>query len=233
MNGYLKNFDKQIKTLQDVYYELIKPIEERSTLKNWWVFGGGTALSMFYFNHRKSFDIDIFVTEQQIFDFLDPKWFIDESELFDNTNYRFDSFNNHLALKTKDDIKVDFLVNEFIINPPIKNSLFDIGFDFYVESIEDIIAKKIRWRKEDNLARDIFDLALAISKDENILKNLIDSRFIGFDDLDTLNQALKKLDIQEYKLEIEKIEPELQFINIANDAKNIIQESINTITHIH
>lgn len=22
MNGYLKNFDKQIKTLQDVYYEL-------------------------------------------------------------------------------------------------------------------------------------------------------------------------------------------------------------------
>ena len=98
--------------------------------------------------------------------------------------------------------------------------------------VQDIIAKKIRWRKEDNLARDIFDLALAISKDENILKNLIDSRFIGYDDLDTLNQALKKLDIQEYKLEIEKIEPELQFINIANDAKNIIQESINSITSI-
>ncbi len=55
MNGYLKNFEIQIKTLKSVYYELIADIEEKSTLKRWWVFGGGTALSIFHFNHRKSF----------------------------------------------------------------------------------------------------------------------------------------------------------------------------------
>jgi predicted nucleotidyltransferase component of viral defense system len=229
MNGYLKSFSKQIKTLQDVYYQLIRPVEERASLQDWWVFGGGTALSMFYFNHRKSFDIDIFVTERQIFDFLDPKWFVDESELFDSADYRFDSSSGHLALKTRDSIKVDFLVIESVINPPLKNTLLDIGFDFYVESIEDIIAKKIRWRKEDNLARDIFDLGLAISKDERILQNLIDSRFIGFDDLKKLSQTLEKLDIKKYQLEIKKIEPEARFIEIANSAHFIIQENIKII----
>jgi len=95
MNGYLKNFKKQIDTLNDVYYELIKPIEDKATLKNWWVFGGGTALSIFHFNHRKSFDIDIFVTEAQLFDFLNPKWFIDETILFDDKEYRFDGSKYH------------------------------------------------------------------------------------------------------------------------------------------
>ena len=90
MNCYLNNFSQQINALNSVYYELLAPIEKQSTLNNWWVFGGGTALSMFHFNHRKSFDIDIFITEAQLFDFLNPKWYIDETELFDNSEYRFD-----------------------------------------------------------------------------------------------------------------------------------------------
>lgn len=52
MSGYLNNFEQQISTLNSVYYELLAPIEKQSTLKNWWVFGGGTALAMFHFNHR-------------------------------------------------------------------------------------------------------------------------------------------------------------------------------------
>jgi hypothetical protein len=66
----LKNFKEQINTLNDVYYELIKPIEDKSTLKNWWIFGGSTALSIFHFYHIKSFDIDIFVIQAKLFDFL-------------------------------------------------------------------------------------------------------------------------------------------------------------------
>ena len=49
MNGYLKNFELQINTLKDVYFELLQPIEKKVSLNNWWLFGGGTALSMFYF----------------------------------------------------------------------------------------------------------------------------------------------------------------------------------------
>jgi predicted nucleotidyltransferase component of viral defense system len=230
MNGYLKNFKKQIDTLKDVYYELIKPIEDKSTLKNWWVFGGGTALSIFHFNHRKSFDIDIFVTEAQVFDFLNPKWFIDETTLFNNKEYRFDGSKHHLGLKTKSDIKVDFLLNEAIINMPMKNTILDLDFDVYYESIEDIIAKKIKWRKEDNLARDIFDLAVALTKDENILKSLINSRFIGYEDLEKLNNALDNLNMTQYKLEIDKIEPQTdEYMKIAMKGKDIIQASIKKI----
>ncbi len=120
MNGYLKNFKEQIDTLNDVYYELIKPIEDKSTLKDWWVFGGGTALSIFHFNHRKSFDIDIFVT--------------------------------------------------------------------------------------------------------------IDSRFISYDDLEKLSNALDDLNMTQYKLEIDKIEHQTdEYMKIAIKGKDIIQKSIKKI----
>ena len=230
MNGYLKSFKEQIDTLNDVYYELIKPIEDKSTLKNWWVFGGGTALSIFHFNHRKSFDIDIFVTQAQLFDFLNPKWFIDETTLFNDKDYRFDDSKHHLALKTKNGIKVDFLLNEATINTPIKNTILELGFDLYYESVEDIIAKKVKWRKEDNLARDIFDLAVALTKDKNILQSLINSKFITYEDLEKLSNALDDLNIKQYTLGIDKIEPQTDnYMKIALDGKNIIQTGIQEI----
>ncbi|MEA3384029.1 MAG: hypothetical protein U9Q20_05075 [Campylobacterota bacterium] len=174
--------------------------------------------------------IYIFVTEAQLFDFLNPKWFIDETTLFDDKEYKFDNANHHLGLKTKDDIKVDFLLNEAIINTPIKNSILDLDFDLYYESIEDIIAKKVKWRKEDNLARDIFDLAVALTKDEHILQSLIDSRFISFDDLEKLSNALNELNTIQYKLEIDKIEPQTdEYMQIAMKGKDIIQTSISKI----
>ncbi|MGB7402195.1 MAG: nucleotidyl transferase AbiEii/AbiGii toxin family protein [Arcobacter sp.] len=232
MNGYLNNFEQQINTLNSVYYELLAPIEKQSSLKNWWVFGGGTALAMFHFNHRKSFDIDIFITESQLFDFLNPKWYIDETKIFDNNEYRFDGMTHHIQLKTKDDIKVDFLLNEAIINKPIKDTKLNIDYELFYESVEDIIAKKIKYRKQDNLTRDIFDIAISISFDESIIENLIYSRFITFDDLEVLNTSLNKLDEKKYILELEKIEPQTkEFEKIALDGKNIIQKNINTLLY--
>lgn len=228
MNGYLKHFKPQFDALNSVYFELIKDIEEKVSLKNWWAFGGGTALSIFHFQHRKSFDIDIFVSESQVFDFLDPKWYIDESNLFKSDDYRFDGLNKHLKLKTKNEIKVDFLLNESLIHKPIKNKLLDLEYDLYYESIEDIIAKKIKYRKEDNLTRDIFDLAVAISREDEILQNLLFARFVTTDDLRTLQNSLQKLDSDEYKTELEKIEPQESFVDISVNAKDIILENINS-----
>ncbi len=229
MNGYLQNFKPQLDALNSVYFELIKGIEDKVSLKNWWAFGGGTALSIFHFQHRKSFDIDIFVSESQIFDFLDPKWYIDNTTVFNASDYRFDGFAKHLKLKTKNGIKIDFLLNEALINKPIKNELLDLEFNLYFESVEDIIAKKIKYRKEDNLTRDIFDLAVSISKDAEILKNLLLTRFVTTDDLKNLNESLKNLDAYEYKTELEKIEPQAEFLDIAINAKDIIQNSISKV----
>lgn len=229
MNGYLKNFKPQIEALNSVYFELIKGIEDKVELKNWWAFGGGTALSIFHFQHRKSFDIDIFVSEAQVFDFLDPKWYIDETNTFNTSDYKFDGFVKHLKLKTNKDIKVDFLLNEALINKPIKNTLLNLEYELYYESVEDIIAKKVKYRKEDNLTRDIFDLAVAISKDSDILQNLLYTRFITTDDLEKLNLSLDSLDENVYKIELEKIEPEDEYIDISLQARFIIQNNIAEI----
>ena len=230
MNGYLNNFEQQINTLNRVYYEILAPIEKQSTLKNWWVFGGGTALAMFHFNHRKSFDIDIFITESQLFDFLNPKWYIDETELFDSNEYRFDGMNHHIQLKTKEEIKVDFLLNEAIINRPIKNVILPLEYELFYESIEDIIAKKIKYRKQDNLTRDIFDIAMAVAFDKRMIEKLIVSRFITFDDLEIFTASLNKLDEKRYILELEKIEAQTkEFEKIALNGKNIIQDNIKLI----
>ena len=138
--------------------------------------------------------------------------------------------NHHIALKTKDEIKVDFILNESIIKPPIKNTVLDLNYDLYYESVEDIIAKKVKWRKEDNLTRDIFDLAVAITKDESILQNLLYSRFITFDDLKKLYSSLEKLDRVRYNLEIKLIEPQNEhYALLAKEAKDIILRSIDKI----
>lgn len=102
-----------------------------------------------------------------------------------------------------------------------------MDYGLFYESIEDIIAKKIKYRKQDNLTRDIFDIAMAISFDKTIIEKLIFSRFISFYDLEILNSSLNKLDEKKYILELEKIEPQTkEFGKIALNGKNIIQESI-------
>ncbi|BDR28519.1 hypothetical protein HSHS1_12800 [Helicobacter suis HS1] len=50
-------------------------------------FGGGTALSMYYFQHRLSFDIDLFVNDAQCLGFFSPKLWIDNCSHFDSTRY--------------------------------------------------------------------------------------------------------------------------------------------------
>ena len=123
-----------------------------------------------------------------------------------------------------------FILNESIIKPPIKNSILDLSYDLYYESVEDIIAKKVKWRKEDNLTRDIFDLAVAITKDEAILQNLLYSRFITFDDLKKLYSSLEKLDTVRYNLEIKLIEPQNEYyVLLAKKAREIILKNIDTI----
>ncbi|PRM89598.1 hypothetical protein CJ671_06705 [Aliarcobacter cryaerophilus] len=122
------------------------------------------------------------------------------------------------------------MLNEAIINKPIKNKILDLNYELFYESIEDIIAKKIKYRKQDNLTRDIFDIAMAIFFDKEIIKNLVFSRFISFDDLEILNSSLDRLDEKKYILELEKIEPQTkEFENIALNAKNIIQKNIKSL----
>jgi predicted nucleotidyltransferase component of viral defense system len=62
----------KLKFIKENYQEQIIALElffkdafPKTLLKDIIKFGGGTALSIYYFQHRLSFDIDLFLTDQQ------------------------------------------------------------------------------------------------------------------------------------------------------------------------
>jgi len=63
-----------------------------------------------------------------------------------------------------------FVVKDHTAVPYSKVTLW--GKNIFVESVEEIIAKKVYYRCEDANARDLFDLAVAIYKDPSILMSI-------------------------------------------------------------
>jgi len=191
--------------------------------------GGGTALASFYWNHRYSTDIDIFIYGDKILhkDKLKP------------SNWS-NSVNNKMGLLGfKGDFKIQTIYLELTINQSEKIQFFDVlpftknpyhlvslwGMNINIESVEEIIAKKIHYRCEKGNARDIFDIALAIHKQPEILLNLgrlkMERLQLLFQTVATIKNdaALSK----EYLHEINEMSP--------NEEYKIL--SINAVTYLH
>ncbi|MDR0579206.1 MAG: nucleotidyl transferase AbiEii/AbiGii toxin family protein [Campylobacteraceae bacterium] len=185
-------------------------------------FGGGTALAIYYFQHRKSYDIDIFTTDPQVLDCIRPRFWLDESKYFKSNDY-IEDLNQHLRFMTKDNIKVDVLVaQDFIDKPLIDTSKELFKYNIYIESIEDILAKKIVHRGSQNKSRDIADIAVALHEDKDIFKKLLNKEAINIDDIKTLSNALSKLDLVEYKKDIIVTKPTKKYADIFDNAPSII-----------
>ncbi|GAA8104045.1 hypothetical protein HpBT101_07560 [Helicobacter pylori] len=60
------NFQAQIQALEQ-FYPIIKNALNLGLNPSSIKFGGGTALSMYYFQHRLSFDIDLFINRCSMF----------------------------------------------------------------------------------------------------------------------------------------------------------------------
>ena len=190
-------------------------------------FGGGTALAMYYFQHRLSFDIDLFVDDIQYLDYLRPKMWIDDTLNFNPCEY-IDS-HNYIGLVSKNEIKIDILIDSNSNQGLIDDSKKIFPFEVYIESIEDILAKKITFRKNDNKARDIFDIAVAIDNNNDILKNMLILAKITKDDLSELKISLENLDINKYNHQIEIINPFDKYKEISLNASSIIIQAIKII----
>lgn len=217
------HYIEQIKALELFFDETNANSMPKEKIK----FGGGTALAIYYFGHRLSFDIDLFVEDIQYLDFIRPKFWIEESVHFNASEY-IDQ-HNHIGLITSNDIKVDILPDMNSTDGHIDNSKLIFPFDIYIESIESILAKKITFRKKDNKARDIFDIATGISRDKFIIKKMLDQNKVSKDDIFILQESLKNLNQKKYSIEIEMVEPFKEFHEIANNSQQIILESIEEI----
>lgn len=218
-----KNYKEQIDALDYFFKESGAKNIPSSKIK----FGGGTALSIYYFQHRLSFDIDLFVSDIQYLDFVRPKTWIEESNYFQSNEY-IEQYN-HVGLITKNDIKVDTLVDSSSNLGKLDNSRTIVDFDLYIEDIEDIIAKKITFRKKDNKTRDIIDIAISLSKDDNLFYKLIQSEKIKKEDLNILKEALESLNYNRFKSQISIVKPFEEYKQIANKAPEYIVNKINKL----
>ena len=111
----------------------------------------------------------------------------------------------------------------------LDNSKVIFTSDVYVESIEDIIGKKIVYRRNDNLTRDIIDIAIAIKLKNGILQNMLERGLINELDLKELKISLENLDKTTFEEEIEIVAPFENYINDSKNAPEIIKQECQKI----
>ena len=218
-----EHYHEQIQALNhfiaDTYAFL--PHKDRSLIR----FGGGTALAIYYFQHRLSFDIDLFATDMQVLSYLSPKHWIDETNNFNSSSY-IDLAHHIRVLEKRNNIKIDLLVSQSSSsNYLVDDSKMLFNETIYVESIEDIIAKKIVYRRNDNLTRDIIDIAIAIKHTDNFLENLLEAGLINQNDIQELYNALSHLDKTTFDEELEIVAPFEKYLDDAKNAPEIIMQA--------
>ncbi len=220
------NFQTQIKALEQ-FYPIIKNALNLGLKPSMIKFGGGTALSMYYFQHRLSFDMDLFVNDAQYLGFFSPKLWIDDCSHFDSTRY-IDQ-HNHIGITNKDNIKIDILLDCAGNEGYIDDSKKIFSFDIYVESLENIISKKITFRKTDNKTRDIFDISVALHHNDDLFDQFLNDQKITKQDLLIFQNSLKEPDKKRYCLEIEIVEPVSRYKELSSNAYDFLIEKIEQI----
>ncbi|MCF8478730.1 MAG: nucleotidyl transferase AbiEii/AbiGii toxin family protein [Pseudolabrys sp.] len=125
-----------------------------------WTFGGGTAM-MLQIDHRQSRDVDIFLHDPQLLPFLDPQKHDFEFEIMPAA-YEDDGAG-FLKLAFKDIGEIDFIVGGSLTSEPTIPRTIE-GEDVKLETIPEIITKKIHHRGLSIKPRDIFDIAAAGDK---------------------------------------------------------------------
>jgi len=220
MNGFLNSYCDQIAALEAACSVVLHriPIEI-------WSLGGGTALALFHFQHRLSHEIDIFVHDPQYFSFLSPKWFIDHQEVF-HSEYLEQA--DHISLATLVGVKVDIILAPILTDKlPVLRRIGPIAC--YVDSLEEIIAKKIRYRRGQAKTRDIVDLGIAVSRFPGLLKELVEQNAVTLDELFEWRYTLAELDRDRYLQELDIIAPVAGYLESCSQSIEIIIAGIDSL----
>ena len=142
----------------------INALSETTIKPNQWSIGGGTVLATYY-NHRLSKDIDVFISDAQFLSELSPRF---NEECYTALDYN--EMANYISLSYIEG-KVDFIVaGQLTKFPPSLQNFF--GELVMLDDSVEIVAKKLYFRNDYILPRDIFDLAVVYSSERQ--KDLVD-----------------------------------------------------------
>jgi len=172
---------------------------------NEWSFGGGTALSYCYYNHRMSYDIDIFSEDYSAIGRLIEN----QEEIAQNLGislHQVESSPSGLTFILQEQghgLKLDFLYGSSLTSTPY-NSKDVFGFkNIKVQTPLEILARKLKHREIVTI-RDFVDFAYSEQKDKILTKlkseNIVDidrfldivEQFNSFNET-VFNQELKYL----------------------------------------
>lgn len=227
------------KQLFEIAYQIL---EDYDITK--WSFGGGTALSYCYYQHRMSYDIDIFLEDfSAISILLDNK-----EEIAKNLGISINlvkSSTSHLTfiLKENDEgLKLDFLYGTALTSTPYQsNDIFNFR-DVNVQTPIEILARKLKHRNTLTI-RDFVDFAFSEQEDRILTKlkseNIVDidrffdvvEQFNSFDNL-AFNLELKHLDSYIYKKK-EGLSDTINSIMIPNKIIKIAVDDVEVVAFDH
>lgn len=159
-----------------------------------WSFGGGSALT-FYYHHRESFDIDIFLTDAQHLLLLTPRLSSSQSDqIVDYT-------------ETSNFVKIKMVEGEidFILAPHLTEKWYIakkiIDYNIRIETPWEIIIKKLFYRPEGLKIRDVIDTAVVLKNEHN---KMIEQISIIYPKLDIIEARWKKIK-ELYDREVKKL----------------------------
>jgi hypothetical protein len=133
---------------------MIRQVNSEQSIIDRWTFGGGSAM-MVQIGHRESHDVDIFLPDAQLLPFLDPQKRDFDFEILPS-DYTGDGTT---FLKLAFEIgEIDFIVAQSLTSSPTTRTTV-AGEAVSLETIPEIIAKKIYHRGASIMPRDIFDIA--------------------------------------------------------------------------
>jgi len=142
---------------------------------------------MLQIDHRESHDVDLFLNDPQLLPFLDPQKHDFELEIWPS-DYSGDGAG-FLKLAFNDIGEIDFIVSGAKTSNPTTQREIE-GEQTLLETIPEIITKKMVYRGASLKARDIFDIAAAGEKHaESILAELRSYKAEVATALETLNRV--------------------------------------------
>lgn len=217
MNEY--DFSEQVALLEDAKYILEDyGIEE-------WSFGGGTALSCYYYNHRMSYDIDIFTEDRSsIQKLIDYKESICEGFGISVEDTEISSSGITFILSDMEhQLKLDFVESGYLTTEP-----FIVADVLGVQNIKiqtplEIVAKKIKYRKNITI-RDCVDFAF-VEKKHNIISKIKKENIVDLDRFRDIYQQFISICDEDFNNHLEYLKP--KFMKSKDDIKDIIYKAFN------
>lgn len=140
--------------------DLIGQVNRESLIIDNWTLGGGTAM-MLHIDHRESRDIDIFLLDPQLLGFLNPETHDFSFEIMPDS-YEGDG-SRSIRFSFQGIGEIDFIAApNLTAKPTIERDVE--GTRILLETVPEIVTKKVRFRGTHIKPRDIFDIAAAGSK---------------------------------------------------------------------